>query len=135
MPTVDIDHIAFPTADPERLIAFYRRLGLTINDAEWRAGTSPVFSIQIGPTSKLNVHPPGFVQEDGLQAPAAASGGVDICFVWEGTVDDCLATLRGSGAEVIFGPTIGRGARVGLPATRLYVRDPDGNLLEWMIYG
>ena len=59
MPTVGIDHIAMPTADAERLIAFYKRLGFTINDEdEWRAGKATIFSIQMG-DSKINVHPEG----------------------------------------------------------------------------
>ena len=56
MPTVGIDHIAMPTSNAERLIQFYKNLGFTINDeAEWRAGTANIFSIQIG-DSKINVH-------------------------------------------------------------------------------
>ena len=39
MHTVGIDHIAMPTADAERLMAFYKKLGFAINDEdEWRAG-------------------------------------------------------------------------------------------------
>ena len=38
--------------------------------------------------------------------------------------------------EIIRGPGPRRGARGGggLPAVSLYARDPDQNLLEWMIY-
>ena len=87
MPTVSIDHIAMPTANAERLIDFYKRLGFTINDeAEWRAGTANIFSIQVG-DSKINVHPEGYVA--GLRGPAAMPGSADICFVWDGTVEDC----------------------------------------------
>ena len=39
MSTVSIDHIAMPTANAERLMEFYKRLGFTINDeAAWRNG-------------------------------------------------------------------------------------------------
>ena len=34
MPTGGIDHIAMPTANAERLIEFYKRLGFTTNDEE-----------------------------------------------------------------------------------------------------
>ena len=55
MSTVGIDHIAIPTADAERLMAFYKKLGFAINDEEeWRAGTANIFSIQVG-DSKINV--------------------------------------------------------------------------------
>ena len=47
MPTVGIDHIAMPTTNAERLIAFYKRLGFPINnEAAGRTGKVPIFSIQ-----------------------------------------------------------------------------------------
>jgi catechol 2,3-dioxygenase-like lactoylglutathione lyase family enzyme len=134
MSTVGIDHIAMPTADAERLIAFYKRLGFTINDeAEWRAGKARIFSIQIG-DSKINVHPEGFTAR--LRGPEAVPGCGDICFVWDGTVEACQKMLADAGVEVIEGPGPRKGARAGgaLPAVSLYARDPDQNLLEWMIY-
>ena len=44
--------------------------------------------------------------------------------------------LEDAGVEIIRGPGPRRGARDGggLPAVSLYARDPDQNLLEWMIY-
>ena len=44
-------------------------------------------------------------------------------------------TFEGA-VEIIRGPGPRRGARGGggLPAVSLYARDPDQNLLEWMIY-
>ena len=70
MPTVGIDHIAMPTANAERLMQFYKELGFTINDeAEWRAGTANIFSIQIG-DSKINVHPEGYTAS--LRGPRRA---------------------------------------------------------------
>ncbi|MEC9272683.1 MAG: VOC family protein, partial [Chloroflexota bacterium] len=60
MNTVGIDHLAMPTADADRLIEFYKRLGFDINDeAEWRSGEANIFSIQVG-ESKINVHPEGY---------------------------------------------------------------------------
>ena len=134
MPTVSIDHIAMPTADAEKLIEFYKRLGLTINDEEeWRAGKARIFSIQIG-DSKINVHPQGFTAD--LRGPTAVPGCTDICFVWDGTAEECKVWLEGAGVEIIRGPGPRKGARGGggLPAVSLYARDPDQNLLEWMIY-
>ena len=69
MSTVSIDHIAMPTANAENLIAFYKKLGFHINDeAEWRAGTAHIFSIQVG-DSKINVHPEGYTA-----SPARSDG-------------------------------------------------------------
>ena len=134
MTTVGIDHIAMPTANAERLIKFYKKLGFAINDeAEWRSGTANIFSIQIG-DSKINVHPEGYIAS--YKGPTAVPGCTDICFVWEGSVEECQKMLSDSGVKVIRGPGARKGARNNgtLPAVSLYARDPDENLLEWMIY-
>ena len=112
MPTVSIDHIAMPTANAERLIEFYKGLGFTkivagLNDEdEWRAG------------------------------PSAMPGCGDICFVWDGTVEECQEWLAAAGVEVILGPSPRKGGRDfgRVPSLSLYARDPDDNLLEWMTY-
>ena len=134
MPTIGFDHIAMPTANAERLIAFYKRLGFAINDeAAWRAGQVGIFSIQVG-DSKINVHPEGYTAT--LRGPTAVPGCADLCFVWDGTAEECQEMLAAAGVEVIRGPGPRKGARAGggLPAVSLYARDPDQNLLEWMIY-
>ena len=133
MHTTAIDHIAMPTANAERLIAFYKRLGFTINDeAAWRAGEASAFSIQVGESTKINVHPEGYTAS--LRGPTAVPGSADICFVWDGSAEDCERWLTDAGVEIIAGPGPRRGARVGRPAVSLYARDPDENLLEWMVY-
>ena len=134
MATISIDHIAMPTANAERLIAFYKGLGFTINDEEeWRAGKANIFSIQVG-DSKINVHPEGYVA--GLRGPSAVPGCADICFVWDGTVEECQEWLVAAGVEVILGPAPRKGGRDfgRAPSLSLYARDPDDNLLEWMTY-
>ena len=134
MPTVGIDHIAMPTANAERLIAFYKRLGFAINqEEEWRAGRRPTFSIQVG-ESKINVHPEGYTAS--LRGPTAVPGCTDICFVFDGTVEECRTMLEKAGVSIISGPVPrsgGRG-RGAVPSLSFYARDPDDNLLEWMIY-
>ena len=132
MSTVSIDHIAMPTANADRLIAFYKRIGFTINDEEeWRAGKANAFSIQVG-SSKINVHPEGYTAS--LRGPTAVPGSADICFVWNGTAEECCQMLEDAGVEIIAGPGPRRGALRGRNAVSLYVRDPDQNLLEWMVY-
>ena len=134
MSTIGLDHIAMPTANAERLIDFYKGLGFAINDeAAWRAGEVGIFSIQVG-DSKINVHPEGYTAT--LRGPTAVPGCADICFVWDGTAEECQQMLMAAGVEVIRGPGPRKGAKAGggLPAVSLYARDPDQNLLEWMIY-
>lgn len=134
MPVAGIDHIAMPTADAERLIAFYKKLGFLINNEDkWRSGEVPAFSIQVG-DSKLNIHPEGHTAS--LRGPTATPGCTDICFVWDGSVAECQQMLQDAGVEVIQGPVQragGRG-RGTTPSLSLYFRDPDENLLEFMTY-
>ena len=117
MPTIGIDHIAMPTADAERLIAFYKGLGFTINDEEaWRAGKANIFSIQMG-DAKINVHPEGYTAR--LRGPSAVPGCTDICFVWEGTVEACKKMLTDAEVDIIEGPGPRKGARAGGGPVRL----------------
>jgi catechol 2,3-dioxygenase-like lactoylglutathione lyase family enzyme len=134
MPVAGFDHVAIPTRDAERFIDFYKRLGFTIVDEDaWRQGKARIFSIHFG-NSKINVHPPGFVA--GLRGPTATPGCGDFCFVWEGDLASLQATLQDAGVDIIEGPVPrrggrDRGTRVG---TSIYLRDPDENLLEFMVY-
>ena len=134
MPVAGIDHITMPTANAERLITFYKKLGFLINNEEkWRSGEVPTFSIQVG-DSKLNVHPEGHTAS--LRGPTATPGCTDICFVWDGSVAECQQMLKDAGVDVIQGPVQragGRG-RGTTPSMSLYFRDPDENLLEFMTY-
>lgn len=138
MPVTGLDHLALPTADAERLLAFYQRLGFgTHHVDEWRAGARPMFSIALGPHQKLNVHPEALAAFRSspayLRGPAAEPGCGDLCVVWEGGVDDLLATLAAAGVEPIEGPVPRHGGR-DHPGVSVYVRDPDDNLLEFISY-
>lgn len=134
MSMIGLDHVAMPTANAERLIAFYKKLGCEINDEEaWRKGEANIFSIQIG-ESKINVHPERYMAS--LRGPTAVPDCMDICFVWGGTVEECQQMLAEAGVEVVRGPVQRPGGRQRgkAPSLSLYGRDPDGNLLEWMTY-
>jgi catechol 2,3-dioxygenase-like lactoylglutathione lyase family enzyme len=134
MPIVSFDHVAIPTKDAERFIAFYKRLGFTVADEEaWRQGKARIFSIQFG-DSKINVHPPGYTAT--LRGPTAVPGCGDFCFVWEGGLAALQAMLKEADVEVILGPAPRRGGRGdgSIMATSMYIRDPDDNLLEFMVY-
>jgi catechol 2,3-dioxygenase-like lactoylglutathione lyase family enzyme len=67
------------------------------------------------------------------RAPAAVPPCGDLCFVWEGTAESVKAVLDRAGAKVGLGPVPREGGR-RKTGSSVYVRDPDGNLLEFMIY-
>ena len=134
MTVAGFDHIALPTANGERFLAFYKALGFTSPDeTEWRDGRSPIFSIACG-DNKINVHPEGFVAN--LRGPSALPGCGDLCFVWNGGLAALSAMLERAGIVVIKGPVDRVGGRAGGTANgvSLYVRDPDDNLVEFLCY-
>ena len=133
------DHVALPTNDPEALIAFYKKLGFPmIHEAEWRSGDYPLFAIQVGPDAKINIHPPSMWQDENFEArgPTAKPGCGDLCFVYQGTIDDAVEMLKAAGAEISYGPfdQPGGGEAGTRMGTSVYSRDPDGNLIEFMTY-
>ena len=125
------DHVALPMQDAEKMAVFYRELG-------FRTESSPqLFTIFFG-EQKVHFHMPALWQRQNftLRGPTARPGCGDLCFVWDGTSEALKATLNRAGATVIEGPVPRPGGRNGGTATgtSVYVRDPDGNLLEFMIY-
>jgi catechol 2,3-dioxygenase-like lactoylglutathione lyase family enzyme len=83
----------------------------------------------------INLHRPALWQSAAftLRAPAAKPPCGDLCFVWDGTPDSLKATLDKAGAKVVTGPVSRQGGR-RTTGSSVYVRDPDENLLEFIIY-
>jgi catechol 2,3-dioxygenase-like lactoylglutathione lyase family enzyme len=139
MPVIGYDHVALPAGDPEAILAFYKKLGFgTIHEEEWRAGDYPLFAIQIGENAKLNFHGPALWQDASFEAkgPTAKPGCGDLCFLFEGTIDEAVELIQSAGGKIAYGPFDqpgggDRGKRLG---TSVYTRDPDGNLIEFMTY-
>ena len=122
------DHVALPLQNPDAMIAFYRALGFRIVD------NPRLISVYAGP-NMINFHRPALWQDPTftLRAPAAKPPCGDLCFVWDGTAAQ-LKTLRdAAGAKIELGPVDRSGGRQKTGSST-YVRDPDGNLLEFIIY-
>ncbi|MCY4511023.1 MAG: hypothetical protein OXG35_29280 [Acidobacteria bacterium] len=115
----------------EAMVQFYRALGFGVMEGE------RICSVHFG-DNKINFHRPVAWQDASftLRAPAAVPPCGDFCFVWDGTVATLHATLERAGAVVIEGPVPRTGGRDGGTAggTSHYIRDPDDNLLEFIIY-
>ncbi len=122
------DHVALPMQNTEAMLAFYRGLGLEVTE------TANACSVYIG-DQMINFHRPALWQRETftLRAPAAKPPCGDLCFVWEGTPESVKAMLDRAGARIIEGPVARQGGRKKA-ASSVYARDPDGNLLEFMIY-
>jgi catechol 2,3-dioxygenase-like lactoylglutathione lyase family enzyme len=139
MTVAAFDHVAIPTARPEEMLRFYYALGFTVPTLDdWRASEQLFFSIQFG-ENKINVHAPVIWQNPAftLRGHTARPGCGDFCFVWSGTVNDLMDKLDVAGARIEEGPVARVGGRDDGRAvgTSIYTRDPDDNLLEFIIYG
>ena len=123
------DHVSLPMQHTEAMVAFYCSLGLLVVEHPH------VVSVYVG-DQMINLHRPETWQKRGftLRAPAAMPPCGDVCFVWEGSPESLHTLLRDAGAEIIEGPVAREGGRRA-DASSVYVRDPDGNLVEFMIYG
>jgi len=122
------DHVALPMQNTDAMIAFYRALGFAVNE-----GNSAV-SVYVG-DQMINFHRPALWQNATftLRAPAAKPPCGDVCFAWEGTAAQLKAVLDRAGAKIFEGPVPRQGGR-RKSGSSVYVRDPDGNLLEFIIY-
>ena len=80
---------------------------------------------------QLNLHGPGLEPHPVARLPVAP-GGSDLCFVWDGDIEDAVAHLERCDVRVELGPVRRNGARG--PGTSVYFRDPDGSLLEFISY-
>ena len=122
------DHVALPMQNTDAMLAFYRGLGLEVRE------NAAACSVYIG-DQMINFHRPATWQRESftLRAPAAKPPCGDLCFVWEGTPEALKAMLDRAGAKIVEGP-VGRQGGRKKSASSVYVRDPDGNLLEFMIY-
>lgn len=116
-----IDHIVLTTNDLEKCVDFYTRvLGMKLE----RFGEGRV-ALRFG-DQKFNVHPPGF--DAGIKARRPTSGSLDLCFLADYPLEEVIARLRQHGVAIEEGPVMRTGAR--FPIRSVYVRDPDGNLIE-----
>ena len=120
-----IDHIVLNCLDPERTIAWYRKvLGMT---AESYGGnrTALVFGQQ-----KFNVR--RTQTSNWKTSEVDAPGSLDICFVTSSPPEAVLDHFHTCGVAAISGP-ITRSGALG-PMISVYCNDPDGNLIEVASY-
>jgi hypothetical protein len=110
------------------MLAFYKALGFDI------AERANAISVYVG-DNMINFHRTNLWQDNTftLRAPAAVPPCGDLCFVWEGTAESLKAMLDRASAKTEVGPVPREGGR-RKTGSSVYVRHPDGNLLEFMIY-
>ena len=130
-PIRSFDHVAAPMRNTDAMVQFYRALGFGVMEG------LRICSVHFG-DCKINFHRPAAWEDASftLRAPAAVPPCGDFCFVWDGTEAALEELLDRAGAEVIAGPAPRTGGRGGGTAEGVsrYIRDPDDNLLEFIVY-
>lgn len=120
-----IDHLVLTVMDIERTVAFYVEvLGMT----EQKFGSGRV-ALSLG-ASKINLHQRGREFEPKAAAPTV--GSADLCLIVAEPLDVLVAQLAAQGVLVEEGPVERTGAQG--PIVSVYIRDPDGNLIELSNY-
>jgi catechol 2,3-dioxygenase-like lactoylglutathione lyase family enzyme len=120
------DHLVLVVADVERTLAWYvDELGIPGERVEeWRRGEVFFPSLRLSPTSVIDI-----VQGDRAAASAGRPNVDHFCLV----IEDDPASLVASGRfEVLEGPVPRWGAQGD--AMSVYIRDPDGNVVELRRY-
>ena len=116
-----IDHFVLTVRDIEATCDFYTRvLGMQV--VIFGGGRK---ALQFG-EQKINLHELGKEFEPKAMKPTPGSG--DICFITQVPLNEVIEHMRLQGVEIVEGPVKRTGA-VG-PIESVYVRDPDGNLVE-----
>jgi catechol 2,3-dioxygenase-like lactoylglutathione lyase family enzyme len=115
-----LDHLVLTVVDIEATVSFYEKLGMRRE----MFGNGRV-ALRFG-DQKINLHQRG--AEISPNAAHATPGSADLCFLVASPVEDVLATLGSAGIATEEGPVARTGATAAL--TSVYVRDPDGNLVE-----
>lgn len=127
MQVASLDHLVLTVADVGASVEFYTSvLGMevvTFGEAE-----TPRYALTFG-SSKINLHQRGKEFEPKARQPTP--GSADVCFVVATGIQEVVGELSARGIAV-DGPYRRTGA-LG-PITLVYLRDPDGNLVELANY-
>jgi catechol 2,3-dioxygenase-like lactoylglutathione lyase family enzyme len=115
-----LDHLVLTVADPDATVAFYERLGMSREQFD-----DGRVALRFG-DQKINLHRAGQPIQPHARRPTP--GSADVCLLVEGTLDAVERELELAGVVFELGPVARTGA-LG-PIRSLYLRDPDGNLVE-----
>ena len=120
-----LDHLVLTVTDLDQSADFYQRV-LGMRPITFGAGRR---ALEFG-TSKINLHQAG--QEISPHAARPTRGSADLCLITTTPPAQILAHLDAQHVPAEDGPVPRTGA-CG-PITSIYVRDPDGNLIEIASY-
>lgn len=116
-----LDHLVLTVKDIAKTVEFYTMV-LGMQKEIFKQNR---VALKFG-SQKINLHQLGAEFEP--KAYNVKEGSADLCFITQTSVTDFKAHIESLGVKVIEGPVKRTGA-VG-EINSIYVRDPDGNLIE-----
>lgn len=122
-----LDHLVLTVRDIEATVAFYAR-ALGMRETRFTPagdGKTERVALSYG-KQKINLHQQG--REFDPKAKLPTPGSADLCFIASWPLQDVIAHLRAEAIPIIEGPSQRTGATG--PIMSIYIRDPDGNLIE-----
>ena len=120
-----LDHLVLTVADIGATVDFYTSaLGMRA-ESFTPAGGTPRMALRFG-AQKINLHQSG--AEFRPHAGQVQPGSADLCFLSDTPLDQWQAHLTALGIRIEEGPIRRTGAEG--PILSIYLRDPDGNLIE-----
>jgi catechol 2,3-dioxygenase-like lactoylglutathione lyase family enzyme len=116
-----LDHLVLTVADVDRTVEFYQRV-LGMRPVTFGDGRR---ALAFG-SSKINLHQAG--REFDPKAARPTPGSADLCLISADPLTDVCAHLAAQAVAIEEGPVTRTGATGTIES--VYVRDPDGNLIE-----
>lgn len=120
-----IDHLVLTVTDLDATLGFYRDVLAMRPQRFCPADGSTRWALGFG-DQKINLHVAG--AEFSPRARAPRPGSADLCFLSDVPLADWQDHLARQGVAVESGPVARTGATG--PIISIYLRDPDGNLIE-----
>ena len=118
---MQLDHIVLTAKDIHTTAKFYEQLGF-----ELRTFKEDRLALHFG-QQKINLHQSGKAFEPHAKHPTP--GSLDLCFLLDDPLQSFIDRLENRGIPIIEGPIERTGASG--PIMSIYIRDPEGNLLEF----